>query len=147
MDLLTSSPHTSRCQKPQPRTGYFICRQLSIWPGCFLPKPSLPPDVFMVSCGPSAAVRFKRTVGLVGLGAFSQIHLSGQLGTPITAYRCSSPGSWVGGLASLCPSTQQLGHLLTPGDRAVHFQDSLLSAPANSPITHVIIKHLLSARS
>lgn len=85
------------------------------------PKPSPLSDIFMAPCGPSAAGRLKRPVGLVDLRAFSLLHLSGQLSTPKAACWCPTPGQLWGKLASLCPNAQQLSHLLTPRDTTVHF--------------------------
>lgn len=79
----------------------------------------------MASCGPSVAVGLTRTVELVDLGAFSPLHLQASLGLPQQPADALPQGSAGGSWLSL-PSTQQLSHLLTPGDTAVHCEGSLL---------------------
>lgn len=70
--LWPPSPHTSRYQKTQPRTSYFICIKLNTWHVCmFSPEPSPLPDIFTAPYDPSAAVRLKRSVELMDLGPFS----------------------------------------------------------------------------
>lgn len=147
--LWPPSPHTSRYQKTQPRTSYFICIKLNTWHVCmFSPEPSPLPDIFYCPLWPLSCSEAQKVCGAYGPGALQHpLHLSSQLRTPKTACRCFTPKQLRGMLASFCPSTQQLGHLLTPGDTAVHSEGSLLCPPVNSLIPHAIMKRLLSARS
>jgi hypothetical protein len=76
----------------------------------------------MAPSGLSAAERLKRTEGPVGQGP-SVFHLSGPK-QPADAL----PWAVVEGVGLFLPSTQQLGHLVTPGDREVHLGGSLFNA-------------------
>lgn len=68
--LSDPKPSHSRCQKTQPRTGYFTCVKLNTWHECFPPELAPLPDIFIAPYGPSAAVKLKGPVGLTDLAPF-----------------------------------------------------------------------------
>lgn len=71
------------------------------------------------------------------------------VGTLNTACRYSTPtpGTDVEGVASSCPSTQQLGHLLTPGGKAVHMGAASVYAQISSFTPRMISEHPSNARA
>lgn len=111
------------------------------------PKTISSPRCFQGFLWPLGSSKVQKDCGACGPGSLQPNPSVRPAWDPHNSLQVLLPRQLGGELASLCPSTQQLGHLLAPGDRAVHSEDSLLGAPANSPITHVTIKHLLSARS
>lgn len=140
---LTPSSHTSRCQKLQPRTGYFICRKLDTWHGCF-PWNNLLSQMFSCSC-PMALQLQRGSKGLSNLWAWGPLALFRLSGRLPKQPQMLHPRQLWGELASFCPSTQQLGHMFTPEDREVHSGGSLLTAQINSLIPRANI-HLQRAR-
>lgn len=143
-----SDPKTSRKQmsENQARTGYFVCIQLNTWHGCFHVNHLLS-KYFYCPPWPLRSREAQKACGACGPGVFGSPPSARSAEDSQNSLRCSTRKQLGEELAFLCPSPQQLSHLLTLGDTAVHFQGSLLYSPVNSLIPHEIIEHLLSARS
>lgn len=89
---LTPRLYTSRCQKPQPSTGYFICMKLNIWLVAFPLKRASSQMLSWPSVAPRQQWGSKGLWGLRTWGPSAPVHLSGQLRTPKTACGGCIPG-------------------------------------------------------
>lgn len=119
--------HKQMSEKPA-RTGYFTCTKLNTWHQCFHHEPFPLQIILLPSMAPQQHWNSKGLWDLWTWGLQCPSICQASWGLPKQPKMLHPKQLW-GELASLCPSTQQLGHLLTLGDTAVHFEGSFLCFP------------------